>query len=1518
MIQKFNNKLNKSFPLNDVHSLECTSNNGCISLNRTNVRLSGNHKLVHKTDDELFIESISSDDYLSRSMFKAFNVDTSQTYAFNLFQFFNQSSKNDSIWHVHTEEPIKASKFTEQYTNTYKWGAYTESNDIIGNQFRFFAPLWTYGSLPDKFLIFRVKNNSYSTVREYIDNCELIKVVDLSIQSNFGKYLHTLTDDINFKQSCIQTNFNESKISYYGIDINSGKFKYNTESDLDSYLANERTITEFNNSLTNGFMRGNLLCANLLNLEFSFNDLTAPIGFNNYIGLYAYDNEIDEITANKLKHKSGVIVLNHADDEIKLYRNGDTKIPDYKKTIKTTNALQTAKNELYPIIEIKLPFAPIPSSVITIEYNDITEFEMYMVGDILTASTTQEVLNLIANEINNTTFENIIITASVVDDTLIIKSELINYDYEKIVVKLPPVFQTTKPKYYIDINNLSNDELYSSLRMIGMQDLVVSTFDFDDSTEFVEIDNKDYTLLKTFSYRDASVMRLDESFKSVEILNSSVITFKKIIKSKFNVLSYIKHCDFDMSMLTTPYYDIYDFDMISYQKAFGKQMEPIFRRYETNAHTQLDLEIIDAYKSYFKIPLNTENSSLYTINENNELNVIINNALSVLPNKEVLIRDFDELTLYPSNTCKNEFERLQENILSEIKNVNILEPQICKFACVNGLDSYNNPISLNISLTHRNDNFLSTSYYDRSVINNTHSWFIMGAGPTPYVNVDNEVRAIHYLNSVQKQCGYANVPYVSNKKYHSITLNLLNNEFDPTNTKFDVFELLKYRVNNNINPSENEFYNHSAWSYMYKVDGEDRYNTIFRGIEYSFNGDYPGYRFAVVLVTEPNADKNNTLISPFNLVDNTVFKTLTLVINFYISDKILSSFNGKLPYYLDRSFFYYADKVYLPSSMDIISEIESSELISLNLFETSVKKSDSDISGEHVYKNNAPVLYQFNNTGYRGTSVEHTIRKINNWFTVDEYNKPIFYIGLNQLVTDGHGQSFKEIIKTNTINEKIKFEWMYVTELEDSSVSMLIRFTAYDIVEIQDNYIWCRDIFTEFIINNVYLEDYNENGEKSHIILTLDDIINNGSESITIDGITYKIPFWEKISTSQFMELPISDSNGIRRGLRLTKEFYEEVDSRYTYPNNLNQFIKTVPQTGKRFITFDEVYYETDKDYEKDFRIDLSAKSGKMLEQDQYWFISKSISKQNSMFLNIQSTQAVSKYKYLTSAYVRDLFNMYAIKTFIATETDLIETTKNIEMLSPSETYIIVSLKWDSESKNIVRENIRKSFPIKRLDGEYAPIFKRIMQPYSIVVDNIEFENCQLPLKLNPIHTGRRICTNDNIDNYCEEFLDNGLKNIYDSHFYTAIYNNKEVNVIADASLSEFRGFISNTYNNNSIVEIKVPWANEIDLIEATREMFGSMFTKYTILETVNTVDMINALRLYNKDLRDSNIIYENFYKLFYKHFYEEFLYKYYKVIEVITNNGTKIDFYYENFNTISLKATNETANMVVIKLQKN
>lgn len=1536
MIKNIERKLNPPFYIPDKHPLEYMASNGCMSLQQTNVRMSGNVKTVWKSDDEVYIESISSDDYFSSSKFKKFAVDMRQGYMHNMHMFFDNVDKRESIWKLKDIEATKAEQFSEQYEYLYTWGAYSETNDLIGTRFRFFAPLFTYGKLPDRFIILRINNiigelEGAITLRDYVNHAELVKSINLKATTNFGAYLRTLTESSNFKQHTLFANFKESFVRYYGFDINSGKMKYVTEPDYDSYLANERTITEYNNCITNGWMRSELICPNIINLEFAFDDPTAPVGFNTYVGFYCYDNEVDKSLADMISAEDGTIVLNEAGNQSQIYKPTSVVLPDYTSIINTTTTTQPDKSLLPPIAEIKLPHMPVPGTILSITYYGAKEVEVYMLGDIIESTTTDEVLQKIANQINNAATFNVVLTASVVDHTLVIRSQVTDEDYESIMVNVPDVFIKSKPTYYSDDAVLneneevkSDAELYNTMRMITYRDLFITSTEIPLDCTNIEIDGIDYELEQTFTYRGGNVIRLNAEFATVYNLKSNIIKFKKTNESTFTVLSFIKHVNFDMSMKDSPYYDIFDFNIRDYQIAYANAV-----RNELLSSDKEDAEFQAAYRDYFHIP---ENQSFF----NEDGTPYINEEfVSAYDKKNVLIKDVDPITLQPNNSVSNEYDRFDESKLVQIRNANLLEPQIAKFVGIHGSDMYGNPVSMNTALPWGATNFLNTGSISVSPESGSHQWFILGAGPFPYPASNNKP----FLDSIQKQLGYANIP--DNGNYHSLTLNSVLSEFDFTSTEHDAYDALEYKMFREASETRS-YYKKQSWATMFQVEGEvDRWNAIFRGTEWSFIGNYEGYRFAVVMITCTNSDRNNTFSSPYNIVDNQVFKTLTLVIINYVPDVLLTSGNGKLPYYIDRSFFYYSSKVYGSSKPMNISDLSSTSPITLKLFDDNAEIPE-DTEG-YTY--------------------------IKPWLRIDTNGKPQFRIGYIKPVDSTI--SLDDIIADDVDT----FEWLHVNDADlQNGVSILTRYTAVGIKKYDDHF-WCDDIYIEFAPNPVYMAEPNQYGNYTFTHATYTMLMQSIDGLLKINNTSYKIPFWEKIKESKV--LPMLNPDGSHRyGISFKNDFYM--------------------QQGDSMITFG-------KEVTKDLQ-------GSLLEHDQYWIAARNLAESgNMLYISNAGTKTISNQMF-SAGYAKDVIDSYSLQTYVVNDDEIISTKKSILMITPDETFIIVSIGEKNAELYWLPE--RYSFKVYRQTGYYGPLFRGILVPESLTVtdnilcvadidefdllpkyltrpgqfvyfsskapfgdgtrgvgrlestgifvdqrlnkpviyvpenqnfDNIpdkvvgqlfyfeqigklyelrdgidllnlvelknnkiELANCLLPLKPIPGYVGRKKCTStDNIDNYCEEVISGYLKNPTTSPtLYAALYGGYEYDVATEAVLAEHRGLLSNTYNNSIEIQCRVPFSETIDLISSSRSAIGPAILsrvygkEYTILYPEIC---INALKLYNTEINSSNVIYEDVYERFYERFYLEWFSKHYRVSKVVTDLGYSIKFSYTDISTIAL-----------------
>lgn len=526
------------------------SSEGCLALYQTNTRMSGNHKLVYQDDNHLFIESISSNEYLSNSAFKKHAVDMSQGYLHNLRTFFKNIASVDSIWAVKQIIATKAEQFSEQYDNTYKWGAYNEQNDFITKKRRFFAPLFVYNKLPDRFVIFRVPSTlSGATIKDYIKYGKLVSYVDMRESTKFGTYLRTLTNNSEFKEYCFYANFDDNCIRYAGMDINSGKLIEATEYSIESYLANERTIVEFDNELTNGWKRNKIICPNILNLEFVLED-DASDGMNSYIGFYCFDNEISDYEAQYLSYNtSGCVIVASDDTQNIIFKQTSENKFNFLEKYHTTVAnitLQTQTSSSFPpLIELSLKNIPRLGSRFDITFNDDAIFTLYFSREVIELPTSKDILQYIADAINEKYFSTISLYASVINDHLFIKSNVNSIEFEKLKV-VSSYFE-----FHNNINSIASDDVSTNnFRSISPTDIIANNVtQLDKDIDRVVIDGKSFEIQETFTYNSAFIIRLDDSFRYHSIVNH-VAQLQKEVYPTYNLLSFAKFVMFDMFMIT--------------------------------------------------------------------------------------------------------------------------------------------------------------------------------------------------------------------------------------------------------------------------------------------------------------------------------------------------------------------------------------------------------------------------------------------------------------------------------------------------------------------------------------------------------------------------------------------------------------------------------------------------------------------------------------------------------------------------------------------------------------------------------------------------------------------------------------------------------------------------------------------------------------------------------------------------------------------------------------------------------
>ena len=302
-----------------------------FGLLRTNPKLTTNIKIIADSKNRIYLETIDANPLLSKSIYKGFEVSGNGSYSFDLRRFYSQGSRTlpeDIAYTIFEEDPSTSVKdrFNKQYDFTYGYGMYPKNSRLYSEEYSLFAPLWVEkDSIPDYFLIFKMDDpvtfNSlpYSTTNldtnpllnslvedpsNFFDNvlkkARIIKKFDLTDKTEIGKYIRNHVNDPSFPESPFYSSLNKGANSYWnGISYRKGGFgSIGSDVYLD-YTLIDKTFIESEDFITDGFKRNSVVCANLLNMEFLFDDEEqVEYTFGRYFGLYVNEVELGQFRIN--------------------------------------------------------------------------------------------------------------------------------------------------------------------------------------------------------------------------------------------------------------------------------------------------------------------------------------------------------------------------------------------------------------------------------------------------------------------------------------------------------------------------------------------------------------------------------------------------------------------------------------------------------------------------------------------------------------------------------------------------------------------------------------------------------------------------------------------------------------------------------------------------------------------------------------------------------------------------------------------------------------------------------------------------------------------------------------------------------------------------------------------------------------------------------------------------------------------------------------------------------------------
>jgi hypothetical protein len=368
-----------------------------FGLLKTNVNLTSNIKIIIDSEQNLYLESIDSDSFLSLSKLKKFKYNHNISLGKNISIFF-QNIPNDIIFKSRKANlSLLSNDYSDQTDNIYEYGCKSISNNKdYTEKFEYFAPLYLNNSIPTNFFIFRVDGSEYENINKdnflekVISNFKVVKNFKLNERNIKDFFDNNYLKNTYFPKTQLDVSFKELELSYwYGIDINTGIYT-NKSFMLSNYLENEKEIYELEKYITSKYKEYGLIFPNILNLSFLFNDYPSTPderknwSLNKYYGFYIDDMIlVDSITTFKPKDLKNDIIIQSGNkllsitDGYPFLEKWDDTIPFYiehdgafylvkKRTLNNKIVLGKENRENY----------------ISEEYQYLSEDEYFIISDI--------------------------------------------------------------------------------------------------------------------------------------------------------------------------------------------------------------------------------------------------------------------------------------------------------------------------------------------------------------------------------------------------------------------------------------------------------------------------------------------------------------------------------------------------------------------------------------------------------------------------------------------------------------------------------------------------------------------------------------------------------------------------------------------------------------------------------------------------------------------------------------------------------------------------------------------------------------------------------------------------------------------------------------------------------------------------------------------------------------------------------------------------------------------------------
>ena len=485
---------------------------------RTNPKLSTNAKLVVNSTDAMYIESIDATKELASVEYKKWPVNKLGKWSYDLAKFFNNNKTPSDIVYFSksrfSDFTVQES-FEKQIEEDYHYGTTYNYSKLHNEDFRMLAPIWLDKNIPSNFVIFRVSDpaavldfdtqSNFNNINEILKNSELIKTFDLTRDSNIGTYLRNHVQSELFPSNPISVNFSENeRTNFNGIDLVRGGFTNKGEYLFDDFVKQDQTIISENELITAGFERNKLACANLINLEFLFDDDGADdYAVNRYFGLYV--NDVDSGYGTLESANNGLLKFKTLNSYIN--EDSESAIPPVKLMSSTpTLGYAHVSNNFYKIS--------------TDSYYDTSNLELRV----------EDSTNLISNEIK---------LAEVGTSIDIIKNTLAESDFVKLTINETPanndrisIFPSKEQDYRIKVVRYNPGDLYNLSLTLNTLDQSSNTWNNVTYTFGLELKDTMEQTISHFIDSNPGIFDANLTFKADG--NDFLIYEKKVTLNSIN------------------------------------------------------------------------------------------------------------------------------------------------------------------------------------------------------------------------------------------------------------------------------------------------------------------------------------------------------------------------------------------------------------------------------------------------------------------------------------------------------------------------------------------------------------------------------------------------------------------------------------------------------------------------------------------------------------------------------------------------------------------------------------------------------------------------------------------------------------------------------------------------------------------------------------------------------------------------------------------------------------------------